>query len=150
MSEADDRAVQILIAEYQYVSGLIPFYRRAELIVLAATGALLSVIVAALATLEAARRTVAGRNEGPKRLDHLEERGLRQQAQRGSTRRSRALCDLLLLEHACDPGDGRSVDRVGAGWDHSGLQTVDPSRGNACRGQRDRGRALRDLDDAHP
>ncbi|HXR31868.1 MAG TPA: hypothetical protein VN752_12085 [Solirubrobacterales bacterium] len=54
MSEVDDRAVQILIAEYQYVSGLIPFYRRAELIVLAATGALLSVMVAALATLEAA------------------------------------------------------------------------------------------------
>jgi hypothetical protein len=54
MSDGDDRAAQILIAEYQYVSGLIPFYRRAELIALTATGALLSVIVAALATLEAA------------------------------------------------------------------------------------------------
>jgi len=57
MSEADDRAVQILIAEYQYVSGLIPFYRRAELVALAATGAVLSVMVAALATLEAADET---------------------------------------------------------------------------------------------
>jgi hypothetical protein len=54
MAEVGNQAVQILVAEYQYVSGLIPFYRRAELIVLAATGALLSVIVAALATLEAA------------------------------------------------------------------------------------------------
>lgn len=52
--EADDRAVQILIAEFQFVAGLIPFYRRAELVVLGATGALVSVIVAALATLEAA------------------------------------------------------------------------------------------------
>lgn len=51
---ADDRAVQVLIAEFQFVAGLIPFYRRAELIVLGATGALLSVMVAALATLEAA------------------------------------------------------------------------------------------------
>src|SRR4249919_601515 len=51
---ADDRAIQVLVAEFQFVSGLIPFYRRAELIVLGATGALLSVMVAALATLEAA------------------------------------------------------------------------------------------------
>lgn len=42
------------MAEFQFVAGLIPFYRRAELIVLGATGALLSVMVAALATLEAA------------------------------------------------------------------------------------------------
>ncbi len=54
MSEADDRAVQILVAEYEFVSSLIPFYRRAELVALAATGALLSVVVAALATFEAA------------------------------------------------------------------------------------------------
>lgn len=53
-SEAEDRAVQVLVAEFQFVSGLIPFYRRAELVVLGATGALLSVMVAALATLEAA------------------------------------------------------------------------------------------------
>lgn len=52
--EVDDRAVQLLVAEFQFVSGLIPFYRRAELIVLGATGALVSVMVAALATLEAA------------------------------------------------------------------------------------------------
>jgi len=52
--EADDRAAQLLVAEFQFVSGLIPFYRRAELIVLGATGALVSVTVAALATLEAA------------------------------------------------------------------------------------------------
>lgn len=44
----------MLVAEFQFVAGLIPFYRRAELIVLGATGALLSVMVAALATLEAA------------------------------------------------------------------------------------------------
>jgi hypothetical protein len=54
LSSADDRAVQILLAEYEFVAGLIPFYRRAELTVLAATGALLSIVVAALATLEAA------------------------------------------------------------------------------------------------
>lgn len=53
-SMADDRAAQVLVAEFQFVAGLIPFYRRAELIVLGATGALLSVMVAALATLEAA------------------------------------------------------------------------------------------------
>lgn len=52
--ESDDRAVQLLVAEFQFVAGLIPFYRRAELIVLGATGALVSVMVAALATLEAA------------------------------------------------------------------------------------------------
>jgi hypothetical protein len=55
--DTDDRAVQVLVAEFQFVAGLIPFYRRAELIVLGATGALLSVIVAALATLEAAEES---------------------------------------------------------------------------------------------
>jgi hypothetical protein len=53
----------MLVAEFQFVAGLIPFYRRAELIVLGATGALLSVMVAALATLEAAEGGSAKRRE---------------------------------------------------------------------------------------
>jgi hypothetical protein len=43
-----------MLAEFQFVSGLIPFYRRVELTVLAGTGLVISGVVAALAALEAA------------------------------------------------------------------------------------------------
>ena len=50
----DENAALILIAEYGFVAGLIPFYRRVELTATAGTGLLLSAIIAALAALEAA------------------------------------------------------------------------------------------------
>jgi hypothetical protein len=43
----------ILIAEYQFVSGLIPFYRRVEMAALAGTGLTLSAVAAALTALQA-------------------------------------------------------------------------------------------------
>lgn len=43
-----------MLAEFQFLSGLIPFYRRVELTVLAGTGLVISAVVAALAALEAA------------------------------------------------------------------------------------------------
>jgi hypothetical protein len=53
-SRPDENATSILVAEYEYVAGLIPFYRRLELTAMAGTGLLLSAIIAALAALEAA------------------------------------------------------------------------------------------------
>jgi hypothetical protein len=47
----EDRAVTILVAEYQYVSSLIPFYRNVEMLVLAGTGLVTSGAVAAVAAL---------------------------------------------------------------------------------------------------
>src|SRR5687767_7144569 len=47
-------ATEVLLAEFQFLSGLIPFYRRVELTVLGGTGLVISAAVAALAALEAA------------------------------------------------------------------------------------------------
>jgi hypothetical protein len=49
-----DASVQVLLAEYQFVSELIPFYRGVELRALGGTGLVLSGIAAAVAALEAA------------------------------------------------------------------------------------------------
>jgi uncharacterized membrane protein HdeD (DUF308 family) len=47
-------ATDVLLAEFQFLSGLIPFYRHVELTVLVGTGLVISGVVAALAALEAA------------------------------------------------------------------------------------------------
>jgi hypothetical protein len=47
---------EFLLAEYHFLSGLIPFYRQVEMTALAGTGLVLSGVVAALAALEAADR----------------------------------------------------------------------------------------------
>jgi len=48
------RALTAVLTEYQFVAGMIPFYRRVELTALAGTGLVISGVVAALAALEAA------------------------------------------------------------------------------------------------
>lgn len=49
--DRDERAVQILVAEFEFVSQLIPFYRRFEITALAGTGLVISAAVAAAASL---------------------------------------------------------------------------------------------------
>jgi hypothetical protein len=50
-----EAALQLVLAEYQFVAGLIPFYRGVEMRVLGATGLVLSGVAAAFAALEAAQ-----------------------------------------------------------------------------------------------
>jgi hypothetical protein len=50
--EKDQRALQLVLAEFQFVSGLIPLYRGVETTALGGTGLVVSGIVAALAALE--------------------------------------------------------------------------------------------------
>jgi FtsH-binding integral membrane protein len=49
-----DSRVQVLIAEYEFVTGLIKYYRDVELRALAGTGIVLTAVAAAVAALEAA------------------------------------------------------------------------------------------------
>ena len=49
----DDRALAILLAEYAFVSGLIPFYRRVEILALSGTGATIAVLLGFVGALEA-------------------------------------------------------------------------------------------------
>jgi hypothetical protein len=53
-AEVIERKVQLLIAEYNFVSGLITFYRSVELRALGGTGLMLTAIAAAVAAFEAA------------------------------------------------------------------------------------------------
>ena len=48
---SEDRALSVVVAEYQYVSSLIPFYRNVEMLVLTGTGLAASGAVAAFAAL---------------------------------------------------------------------------------------------------
>jgi hypothetical protein len=50
----DDRAATILLGEYAFVSGLIPFYRRVEIVALGGTGATIAAVLAFVGALEAA------------------------------------------------------------------------------------------------
>lgn len=50
----DDRATSLLLAEYGFVSGLIPFYRRVEILALGGTGATIAALLAFVGGLEAA------------------------------------------------------------------------------------------------
>ena len=50
-ADRDELATQILIAEFEFVSQLIPFYRRFEITALAGTGLVISAAVAAAAAL---------------------------------------------------------------------------------------------------
>lgn len=54
MADLVDSRVQVLLAEYEFVSGLIKYYRDVELRALAATGLVLTALAAAIAALEAA------------------------------------------------------------------------------------------------
>ena len=60
-----DAAVSILVSEFEFVAGLIPYYRRLEITALAGTGLILSGLLAAWAALlgegadEDARRTLS-------------------------------------------------------------------------------------------
>lgn len=51
----DAGKTQAVVAEYNYVSGLIPFYRRMELIAVVGVGATGAALIGAIATLEARR-----------------------------------------------------------------------------------------------
>jgi hypothetical protein len=50
----DEHATAILIAEFAFVSGLIPFYRRVEIVALGGTGATIAALLAFVGALEAA------------------------------------------------------------------------------------------------
>lgn len=50
-----DAEIQLLVAEYNFVSGLIPFYRGVEMKALAGTGLVLSAVAGAFGALEAAK-----------------------------------------------------------------------------------------------
>jgi hypothetical protein len=52
--DRDQRALDLVVTEFQFVSGLIPFYRGVETTALGGTGLIVSGIVAALAALESA------------------------------------------------------------------------------------------------
>ena len=51
---AKERAIQLLISEHTFVSGLIPFYRRVEVTALVGTGLGLATLLGFIGTLEAA------------------------------------------------------------------------------------------------
>jgi hypothetical protein len=52
--DRDQGALDLVVAEFQFVSGLIPFYRGVETTALGGTGLIVSGVVAALAALESA------------------------------------------------------------------------------------------------
>lgn len=60
MARSREAALQVLLAEYQFVAGLIPFYRGVEIRALGGTGLVLSGVAAAVAGLEAADTSKAG------------------------------------------------------------------------------------------